>query len=261
MTTVDELVRFDRRGDVGEIALCRPPLNLLGSDFLPQMRQAVTRARSSGVRAVLLRSDVEHFSAGADVASFRGRTPDEAIAWVRQVVGLFGEIEALPVPSVAAVHGYCLGGGLELALTCDLICAADSAALGLVESRIGGIPFAGGMQRVSAKAGTSRALEMTYSGAVYDAETLAGWGIVNRVVAADDLLPRARELADELASGATIAHAAAKRILLAWNEGGSAAAARATIDEGARVMASEDLQNAIESFFADGPGRATFRNR
>jgi enoyl-CoA hydratase/carnithine racemase len=252
---------FVIEGDVGEIVLADPPLNLFGRELASDVADAATAARDSSARAVLIHAEGDNFSAGANVEMFLGR--DEAAAHelideFMPAIRLFAEIE---VPTVAAVQGLCLAAGLEVALTCDLIWAAEGAQLGLVEAVIGATPFGGGTQRLVARAGAGRAAEAVLTGRPYPAETMRDWGVVNRVVAADELLDKARSFAGRLAAGPTLAHAATKRMIrLAVDEGVDAADA-ALPDAGARVMASADLQNGARTLLEQGPGKATFEGR
>jgi enoyl-CoA hydratase/carnithine racemase len=159
------------------------------------------------------------------------------------------------------VQGFCLAAGLEVALSCDLIWAAEGTQLGLVEAVIGATPFGGGTQRLVARAGAGRAAEAVLSARAYPAQTMLDWGVVNRVVAAEDLVPKARAFAEQLARGPTLAHAATKRMIrLAVDEGVEAADA-ALPEAGARVMASEDLQQGARTLLEQGPGHATFEGR
>jgi enoyl-CoA hydratase/carnithine racemase len=159
------------------------------------------------------------------------------------------------------VQGLCLAAGLEVALSCDLIWAAQEAQLGLVEAVIGATPFGGGTQRLVARAGAGRAAEAVLTARTYPAETMLEWGVVNRVVPAGDLLEKVRSFAQRLAAGPTLAHAATKRMIrLAVNEGVDAADAELP-EAGAQVMASEDLQNGARTLLEQGPGNATFEGR
>jgi len=159
------------------------------------------------------------------------------------------------------VQGLCLAAGLEVALSCDLIWAAEGTQLGLVEGVIGATPFGGGTQRLVARAGAGRAAEAVLTARMYPAETMLDWGVVNRVVAAGELDDKARAFAARLAEGPTLAHAATKRMIrLAVDEGVDAADA-ALPETGAKVMASEDLQNGARTLTEKGPGHATFEGR
>lgn len=255
------LALYEQHDAVGEIVLNAPPLNLLGQDLFAAMRDAMRRAHESDARAVLVRAEGDAFSAGADVKMFQGLDQEDARTFLAGVIDLIAGLERLTVPTLAVVQGLCFGGGLEVALACDLIWAAEDAQLGQLEAVIGGIPFAGGTQRLAARAGSARALEMVYTGGPYPAGRLQEWGIVNRTLPADQLLPKARSFAARLAAGPTVAHAASKDVVRAWRSEGVAAADAVTISAGARVMASDDLQEGVRSLLTAGPGNAVFHNR
>lgn len=254
-------VRFTLEGTVGEIVLAEPPLNLFGLELSRDLAAAAGEARDSDARAVLVRAEGDNFSAGANVEMFIGRDEAAARELIEEFMPAIRRFAEIQVPTVAAVQGLCLAAGLEVALSCDLIWAAEGAQLGLVEGVIGATPFGGGTQRLVARAGSGRAAEAVLTGRPYPAETMLDWGVVNRVVAAEDLLEKARSFAQRLAAGPTRAHAATKRMIqLAVDEGVKAADA-ALPEAGARVMASEDLQSGARSLLEKGPGHATFTGR
>jgi enoyl-CoA hydratase len=254
-------VDFVLNGDVGEIVLADPPLNLFGMELAGGLADAATAARDSDARAVVIHALGDNFSAGANVEIFLDR--DEAAA--RELIGEFmpaiRRFAEIPVPTVAAVQGLCLAAGLEVALSCDLIWAAEGCNLGLVEGVIGATPFGGGTQRLVARAGAGRAAEAVFTARPYPAETMLEWGVVNRVVPAAELLDKTRAFAQRLAAGPTLAHAATKRLIRLAVDQGVDAADTALPEEGARVMASEDLQNGARTLLEKGPGNATFTGR
>jgi enoyl-CoA hydratase/carnithine racemase len=254
-------VEFRLEGRVGEIVIADPPLNLFGLELLRELTSAGVEARDSGARAILLRAEGDHFSAGANVEIFLGRDEAAGRELLDEFVPAIRRFSEIPVPTVAAVHGLCLAAGLEVALTCDLIWAAEGTQLGLVEAVIGATPFGGGTQRLVARAGAGRAAEAVLTARPYPAETMLDWGVVNRVVPAADLREKAYAFAQRLADGPTLAHAATKRMIrLAVDEGVEAADA-ALPEPGARVMASEDLQNGARTLLEKGPGHASFEGR
>jgi enoyl-CoA hydratase/carnithine racemase len=253
--------QFRLEGQVGEIVIADPPLNLFGLELLRDLESATVEARDSGARAILVRAEGDNFSAGANVEMFLGRDEEaarELLDGFMQAIRRFAEIA---VPTVAAVQGLCLAAGLEVALSCDLIWAADGAQLGLVEAVIGATPFGGGTQRLVARAGAGRAAEAVLSARAYPAQTMLDWGVVSRVLPAEDLREKAHAFARRLAEGPTLAHAATKRMIrLAVDEGVEAADA-ALPEAGARVMASADLQNGARTLLEKGPGQANFEGR
>src|SRR5580693_1946439 len=209
-------------GQVAVLTMQHAPHNFLGIALFTALIDGVRWAAEQRARAVLLRSSLRNFSAGADLtlldSAERGVAPD------LDVVELLRVFDTLPIPIVVAVHGVCLGGGLELALACDLIVASESAKIGSVEAAIGLNPLMGGIQRLTQRAGAARAKEMAMLARRYDARTLERWNVINRVVADEQLDQAAATLARELAAGPTVAHAATKALVtIAINEGVGAA--------------------------------------
>jgi enoyl-CoA hydratase len=253
--------RFTLDGHVGEIVIADPPLNLVGLELSRDLASAAEAARESPARSVLVRAEDENFSAGADVAMFRGRDEAAARELIEEFMPAVRRFAEIEVPTVAAVQGVCPAAGLEVALSCDLIWAAEDAQLGLVEAVIGATPFGGGTQRLVARAGAGRAAEAVLTARAYPAETMRDWGVVNRVVAANELREKAHSFARRLAGGPTLAHPATKRMIgLAVDQGVQAPDA-ALPEIGARVMASTDLQHGARTLLEQGLGHATFEGR
>jgi enoyl-CoA hydratase len=255
------LATFQLHDELAEIVIDSPPLNLFSGDLLADLRAAVNGAADSDIRALLLRAEGDDFSAGAEVSIFIGLDQAQATELETTVLSLIGAIEDLPVPTLALIHGQCYAGTLELCLACDLIWAAEGSQIGQVEAVAGGIPYAGGTQRIASRIGAGRAAEMVLTAAILPPETLAAWGLINRVVPADSLTEEGHAFVQSLATGPTRAHAATKRVLHAWRSGGVAAAHRVTHAEGPAVMLSQDLQDGVASLRRYGPGHATFNNR
>jgi enoyl-CoA hydratase/carnithine racemase len=156
------------------------------------------------------------------------------------------------------VQGLCLTAGLELSLACDMIWAAESAQFGLVEAVIGLTPLMGGTQRIAERAGPARARELVMSGGLYDAARLERWNVVNRVLPDEELAAKSLRFAQRLAAGPTRAHHATKRIVRAFLEHGVRGADDATAAIAAPLFETSDLQAAVDTFLAEGPGKATF---
>ena len=180
-----------RRGD----RLSNPPLNLFDATLMAELRTAVDEAASAAPRALIVRAEGKVFTAGVDVHVFEGLDIPAADALTGSLLELAHTLEDMPFPTIAAVHGLCLTAGLEVSLACDLLWASEGARFGLVERVVGITPLMGGTQRMAERAGTARAREFVYSGALYDAPTMHAWGVVNRVLAEDDLLEDARAFA------------------------------------------------------------------
>ena len=204
------LVAHEIDGLVGVVSLAKPPHNLLDDALIEALLAAYRAVLANGCRAILLRSAQRHFCAGADIAGFGTTTLIQADA--TRFAALLDALENVPVPTVAAVHGGAFGGGLELALTCDMIVCADTASLGQVEATVGLLPLLGGTQRLVARAGVARAKEIVMLGRRQTPEAFERWGIVNLVVPEAELPTAAMTLARQLAAGPTKALAGAKRL-------------------------------------------------
>src|SRR6202162_1743378 len=165
------LVRFTEDGALGVLTLDSPPLNLIGEALIGDLVAAVDQVEATdGLRALLIRGEGKVFSAGADVRLFTGKGSAEMRPVIASFLELGRRIEALPFPTLAAVHGTCMAGGFELALFCDLIWAAEGNMLGLPETRLGLVPLAGGIERIATRAGLSRAREVALGAELHTAE-------------------------------------------------------------------------------------------
>lgn len=246
-------------GQVAVLTMQHAPHNFLGTALFSALIDAMGWAAGQKARAVLLRSGLRNFCAGADIALFdsaeRGVAPD------LDVTELLRAFDQLPIPIVAAVHGVCVGGGLELALAADLIVASESAKIGSVEATIGLNPLMGAIQRVTQRAGAARAKEMALLARRYDARTLEKWNVINRVVPDEQLADVTRTLAQELANGPTIAHASTKAIVSYAVAHGIQATDDAMRELQKDFWRSNDLKVGLASLQANGPGAARFEGR
>jgi enoyl-CoA hydratase/carnithine racemase len=255
-------VRLERDGNVAVIVLDNPPLNLFGADAWTGLVEAVNEVQLSDARALVWRAEGDIFTGGVDVKVFeQARADGSAAQAFGSLISTARKLEALPIPTLALVHGLCLTAGLEISLACDMIWATDSARFGLVEAVVGLTPGAGGTQRLAERAGPARASEFVMSGSLYDAATLEHWNVINRVVPHEELYEKGMRFAHRLADGPTLAHGATKRIIRAYRAGGVDAADKVTPEQFAGLFASEDLKNAVDSFLKDGPGNAKFEGR
>jgi enoyl-CoA hydratase/carnithine racemase len=255
-------VRLERDGGLAVLTLANPPLNQVSEHVVADLVQAVADLEAADdVRTLLVRGDGDVFSAGADVRLFAGQGADEMRPLLERFLDLGRRVEALPFPTIAAVHGMCVAGGLELVLFLDLIWAAEGTNLGLLETRLGIVPLAGGIERIAARAGVGRARAITLSGNLFPAEQFEAWGVVDRVLPAAELQPQAEKFARRLAAGPARAFAAAKRLTAAYTEGGVQAADERLSEDAVALFDTEDARNAIDSFLASGPGNASFAGR
>jgi enoyl-CoA hydratase/carnithine racemase len=248
-------------GTVAILTMRYPPYNLLDPELSRVIVDGLRWAAAEGARAIVLRSALRHFCAGADLDAMLAAAEhgDGVIDW--PMLEVLSTFEELPVPIVAAVHGVCVGGGLELALACDLVVAAESAKLGSVEATVGLHPLMGAIQRVAQRAGAARAKEMAMLARRYDARTLERWNVINRVVEDEQLDAAAMTLARELAAGPTVAHAATKALVSTAVSRGVRAADEAMAELQKPIFRSDDFRNAVRSFRSNGPGMARFQGR
>jgi enoyl-CoA hydratase/carnithine racemase len=253
-------VRLERDGAVAVLVLEDPPLNLFGAATFSSLNECLAQVSVSDARALVWRAEGEVFTGGVDVHTFQVDS-SRSKEMFGALLATVRKIEALPIPTLALVHGLCLTAGMEVSLGCDMIWAGESAQFGLVEAVVGLTPGAGGTQRVAERAGPARAREFVMTGGLYDAATMERWNVVNRVVPDDDLLEKGMRFAQRLAAGPTKAHAATKRIVRAYLEAGVDKADRETPKVAASLFETEDLRNAVQSFLKDGPGKATFEGR
>jgi enoyl-CoA hydratase/carnithine racemase len=250
-------VTLDLDGALAVISLANPPLNLLDRELVEDFGAAVDGALSGPARAVLLRADGPYFSGGADVALFQGMSAADARTAFRAWIPFVQRLEDAPVPTVAAVHGLCLAGGLELALACDLIIAAEGTRLGQTEASIATTTLLGGAQRIAQRAGVARARSICYSAAMYDAARFVEWGIVDHTVPADELQAHALAFARDLANGPTRAHAAAKALIRISAANGVRAADAFLLDGVVDLFETADMRHGVDTLLAKGA--RTFR--
>lgn len=249
-------VVVERAGAVATIRIDRPrALNSLDEPTLRQLAGALRDVRrDNDVRCVLVTgSGPKAFSAGADIAAMAEMSPLAAHAYAALGHEVFDRLAALDVPVVAAVNGVALGGGLELALACDLIVASEQARLGLPETNLGLIPGFGGTQRLAVRVGVARARELIYLGRVIDAGEALRIGLVDRVHPADALLDEAGRLAAELAGRAPVALRAAKRLVGAAGRSDLASALAREVEAFAATFASEDRTEGLRAFLEKRP--------
>ncbi len=251
-----ERARLERDGDLGVLVIDNQPLNLFDAEMVRDILAALDA--TEGCRALLVRAEGKYFTGGVDVNAFKGLSESDGTQLTADLLAITHRMEELPFPTLASVQGLCLTAGLELSLACDMIWAAESAQFGLVEAVIGLTPLMGGTQRVAERAGPARARELVMSGGLYDAATLERWNVVNRVLADEDLAASSVRFARRLAAGPTRAHHATKRVVRAFLEHGVRGADDATAAIGAPLFETSDLRQAVETFLAEGPGKATF---
>jgi enoyl-CoA hydratase/carnithine racemase len=246
-------------GGVALIRLTRPPLNALSVGLLDELARAATRVSSDPpAKAVVVGGSERAFAAGADIEELQKTEPAEMERVLRVA---FDAVAAIPRPVIAAVRGFALGGGLELAMACDLRVVGESARLGQPEILLGIIPGAGGTQRLPRLVGPARAKELVWSGRHLRADAAATIGLVDRVVPDAEVDSIALTWAHSLAEGAVVAMGLAKRAIDRGLDGSLADGLDLERDAFVEVFRTEDATTGIRSFLEHGPGRATFHGR
>ncbi len=257
-----EFVRLDVDGAVGTIRLDRPPMNALNAQVQEELRAAAAEATErADVRAVVVYGGPKVFAAGADVKEMAQAGYTDIVDRAADLQSAFTAVARIPKPVIAAVTGYALGGGCELSLCCDARVAGDNAKLGQPEILLGIVPGAGGTQRLPRLIGPSRAKDLVFTGRFVDAEEAARIGLVDRVVAPDDVYDAARAWAAQFATGPAYALRAAKEAIDAGLE--------VDLDTGLAIeraaftglFATEDRSIGMRSFVDSGPGKAEFVGR
>ena len=246
-----DLVLTERSDGVATLRLNRPKaLNALDPDTLRALRAAIDVIEGDAtVRAVIITGAGEKaFSAGADIAAMAAMGPTEGHPWARLGHEVLARVDDCRVPVVAAVNGVALGGGLELALACDLVVAGERARVGLPEITLGIIPGFGGTQRLVRRIGLARARELIYLGTMVGAADARSLGIVDRVVAQERLADEAAALAAELAARPPLALRQAKRATRAALETALEGGLRLEIEAFAATFASEDRVEGLRAF-------------
>lgn len=258
-----ELVHLEVGGDgVGTIRIDRPPVNALSAEVLGQIDEALDRALGGErAKALVISGGDKVFAAGGDIKEMMALDPISATDYISFFQRVLTRLEGVPMVTVAAVNGYALGGGCELALACDLRICAEDARFGQPEINLGVIPGAGGTQRLPRLVGMGRAKELIYSGRLVDSEEAAAIGLVNQVVPPADVVRRAGELAATFAGGPLVALRAAKEAIQAGIETDLATGLLIERQAFASLFASEDQKRGMESFVEKGPGRAEFGGR
>lgn len=258
--TDDLVLREDLPGGVVTLRLNRPPMNALSQAMLTAIADAAADLQAdAAVKAVVVLGSEQALAAGADIKEFGDQDAARAIgATFRRS---FDGVAAIPRPVIAAVRGFALGGGMELALACDLRVAADTARFGQPEILLGIIPGAGGTQRLPRLIGPARAKELIWSGRQVKAEEALAIGLVDRVVPAEDTEAAAIAWATELAGGAVVAMGLAKRAVDEGLDGSLARGNDIEAEAFVEVFGTDDAATGVASFLEHGPGKAAFSGR
>lgn len=257
-----EFVAVDAADGIGTIRLHRPPMNALNAQLVEELAEAAAVAADDReIRAVVVYGGERIFAAGADIKEMSEASYATMVDRSARLQGAFDAIAGLPKPVVAAITGYALGGGLELALAADFRVVGEGAKLGQPEILLGVIPGAGGTQRLPRLVGPSRAKDMIFTGRFVSASEALDIGLADRVVPDAEVYQAAVDLVASYANGPALALAAAKRAVDTGLEVDLAAGQRLERLEFAGLFGTEDQKEGMRSFVANGPGKATFHGR
>jgi enoyl-CoA hydratase len=247
---VADPVRSERRGAVAVLTLERPEvLNALDQATLAALRERTGElARDPSLRAVVVTGAGRAFAAGADIAEMQGLGPAEALAMSRLGHEALAALEGLAVPTIAAVNGFALGGGCELACACDWIYASTRARFGQPEVQLGLLPGFGGTSRLLRRVGAGWAKELVLSGEPIDADTALRIGLANRLFEPDALLEAAVAVGQKIAAKGPVAVAAAKRVLVEGQDADVRVAHALEQTAFGLVFASADRAEGIDAF-------------
>ncbi|WP_018503750.1 enoyl-CoA hydratase/isomerase family protein [Parafrankia discariae] len=256
------VVRLEVSDGVGTIRLDRPPMNALNAELAAELRATALEATArADIRAVVLYGGEKVFAAGADIKEMAKLDIAGITGWVRDLGAALDLVARIPKPVVAAVTGYALGGGLELALCADFRVFAENAKVGVPEITLGVIPGAGGTQRLPRLIGPARAKNLVFSGRQVRAAEAEAIGLADKVVPADEVYAEALRMAGRFVTGPALALAAAKQAI---DDGGDLALSEALRLESALfvgLFGTEDRRHGMDSFIERGPGKADFVGR
>jgi enoyl-CoA hydratase/carnithine racemase len=257
-----EFVRLEVEDGVGTIRLDRPKMNALNVQVQEEIREAAAEATArTDVKAVIVYGGERVFAAGADIKEMQTMSYTDMVERSGPLMSSITSVARIPKPVIAAITGYALGGGCELALACDFRLVADDAKLGQPEILLGIIPGAGGTQRLSRLVGASRAKEIIFSGRFVDAQEALAIGLADKVVPAADVYTAAREWAGSFVGAASYAVRAAKEAIdrgLGVDRESGLEIERMLF---ASLFATKDREIGMSSFVEHGPGKAQFEGR
>jgi enoyl-CoA hydratase/carnithine racemase len=258
----DAPVRLEVEDGIGTIRLDRPPMNALDVAMQEAIRACARDAAGrSDVAAVVVYGGEKVFAAGADIKEMATMSYADMVARSGALQSSFTAVAEIPKPVIAAVTGYALGGGCELALCADFRVCGENAKLGQPEIQLGVIPGAGGTQRLPRLVGASRAKDIIFSGRFVRADEALAIGLVDKVVPAEGVYAAAREMAATYVGGPALALRAAKEAIDAGLETDLVSGLEIERLQFSGLFATEDRRIGMESFVADGPGKARFTGR
>ena len=250
------MIALDNSGSIATVTLRRPPVNAIDPAFVAALERVLDEVETAQPTVLVIRSDQKCFCAGADLSLIRGFFSaadgvDRMLTYVRSLHAVFNRLEALEAVTLAAIDGPALGGGLELALACDLRIATTRARLGLPEARVGMIPGAGGTQRLTRLCGPGVSSQLILGGEVIVGAEAARLGVVQWSCAPAELDARIAEISVRIAGLSRGALAASKDCIAAWFDPAADGYAR-EIEKPKQIMRTEEAKRFVEAFFNRG---------
>jgi enoyl-CoA hydratase/carnithine racemase len=259
---VSDVVRFEVEGGVGTIRLARPPMNALDIEVQEGIRAAANEAAERrDVAAVIVYGGEKVFAAGADIKQMQAMSYTDMVDRSAALQSSLSAVAAIPKPTIAAITGYALGGGCELALCCDFRIAGDNAKLGQPEILLGIIPGAGGTQRLARLVGPAKAKDLIFSGRFIGSAEALAIGLLDEVVGADDVYSAALARAKRYVGGPAYALRAAKEAIDRGLESDLVTGLEIERMLFSGLFATKDRELGMSSFIENGPGKATFEGR
>ncbi len=257
-----ELVRLEVADGIGTIRLDRPPVNALNDQLTAELADAARSAASSDeVRAVIIYGGEKVFAAGADIKEMAEASYADMATRASGLQSALSLVAAIGKPVVAAITGYALGGGLELALAADFRVAGESARLGQPEILLGVIPGAGGTQRLPRLVGPAKAKDIVFTGRMLKAAEAHAIGLLDLVAPDDSVYQAARDMVKRYAAGPALALLAAKQAIDHGLDVDLATGLEIERVQFAALFGTEDQRAGMRSFLENGPGKATFTGR
>ena len=240
-------IRLDLSTRTAVVTLSHPVGNRINFEMRGELLDAFEQVAASDARVLVIRGEGDDFCLGGDVRDWPGVPAETLRPRVEVFARALDRLEQLDIPTIAAVQGNCMGGGFELALSCDMILASRSAQFAFPEARLGIMTLQGGMLQLAERIGRSKAIELVFLSEPIAAEQMALWNVVNRVVEDGELDQETNLLTERLAAGPPRAYAATKAIMRKWSLDGVKSAKAALYDASMPLFDTDDVQRALVS--------------
>lgn len=242
------MIDIEEKDTFVKLTLNNPPVNAICTELLDELDDKLDSLKSSNPRAIILTGKGKSFVAGADISEMKDMSPEEAKEFSEKGHRIFTKLENFPKPVIAAINGFALGGGLEIALSCDILIASEKAKFGQPEVGLGLIPGFGGTQRLTRTVGPKKAKELIFTAERIDAENAYDIGLVNKVVNAEELMDECEKVANTISKNAPLAIQYAKKAI---NEGSDIPIEKALkieAEEFNKCFKTEDHKEGLNAF-------------